>query len=116
MIHGAKRLLILTAAIFAGSAWLGLQVPFEWVPSVDSSSVTISAPWPDASPRAVERHVVVPIEQIVQAIPGTARVESHSREGGGFVRLWISEDREPALYLAEVYDRIATLRGVLPWG
>lgn len=102
-----------TAVLLAG-AWLAGGLPVEWVPNPKGSAVSIVASWPGAPPRVVERQVTAPIEQAVSQVPGTKGVKTYSREGQAVVRLEVSADRGLDLYIAEVSDRLASLRRSLP--
>jgi hydrophobic/amphiphilic exporter-1 (mainly G- bacteria), HAE1 family len=101
------------AILFAGS-WAALQLPLEWVPQVELPEVRISASWPGASPRAVERYVTAPIERAVQGVPGTQHVESLSEEGTSTVILSVSEQADLAMYVAQVGEELMLLRDDLP--
>ena len=109
-----KALLIWTAALLVAGAWTALRLPLEWSPSVELPSVSVTAAWPGASPRAVERYVAAPLERSLRAIPGTAKIESYSQESQAFLRLEVAPGRDLGLYLAEVSDRVAALRRSLP--
>src|SRR5690625_273146 len=102
------------AAMLIAGSWAALQVPLEWVPQVELPEVRISASWPGASPRAVERYVTVPIERAVQSVPGTQHVESLSQDGVSSVILSVSEEADLAMYVAEVGEQLTLLRDVLP--
>lgn len=109
-----RAVLLWAAAVLTAGVWAATQVPLEWVPSLELPAITVTAAWPGASPRAVERHVTSPIERALQGVPGTADVESWSREGQAALRLKVSPERPLDLYAAEVSDRLAALRGALP--
>lgn len=101
-------------ALLIAGTWAAFQVPLEWVPQVELPEVRISASWPGASPRQVERYVASPIERAVQTVPGTAHVESLSEEGTASVILAVAEDIDLGAYVAQVNERLALLREVLP--
>ena len=102
------------AAILIAGSWAALQVPLEWVPQVELPEVRISASWPGASPRAVERYVTAPIERAVQSVPGTQHVESLSQDGVSSVILSVSKQTDLAMYVAEVGEQLTLLGDVLP--
>ncbi len=101
-------------AILLAGSWAALQVPLEWVPQVELPEVRISASWPGASPRAVERHVTAPIERAVQSVPGTRHIESLSEEGVATVILSVSDRADYAMYVAQVGEQLMLLRDELP--
>lgn len=113
LAHPRAILPWVAALVFAG-AWAAARLPVEWAPSVELPAVTLSASWPGASPRAVERHVTSPLERALRGLPGTTRIESQSHEGMAVLRLEMGADRELGLYVAEVADRLAAVRRSLP--
>jgi len=114
LLSRSRSVLTGAAAVLLAGAWVASGVPVEWVPSVELSSFTVTASWPYASARAVERYVTAPLERMVREIPGTARVESVSQEGRAYVQLDVSREREPAFYAADLADHLGALRRSLP--
>ena len=98
-------------ALLIAGVWSAFQVPLEWVPQVELPEVRISATWPGASPRQVERYVTAPIERAVQTVPGTASVESFSQESTASIILAVDEDTDLGVYVAQVNERLALLPG-----
>lgn len=101
-------------AILLAGSWAALQVSVEWIPQVELPEVRISASWPGASPRSVERYVTAPIERAVQSVPGTQHVESLSQEGVSTVILSVSERADFAMYVAQIGEQLMLLREDLP--
>lgn len=102
------------AVILIAGSWAALRVPLEWVPQLELAEVRISASWPGASPRSVERYVTAPIERAVQSIPGTQSVESLSEEGTASIILSVSDRVDLAMYVAQVGEQLTLLRHTLP--
>ncbi|MEQ9105028.1 MAG: efflux RND transporter permease subunit [Rhodothermales bacterium] len=103
-----------SGAILLAGIWATFQVPLEWVPQVELPIVRVSAGWPGASPRAVERYVTAPIERAIQRVPGTESVESLSEEGMASLTLHVSKDVDVGLYVAQLNEQLTVLRGTLP--
>ena len=76
--------------------------------------IRVTANWPGASPRQIERYIAAPIERILQTIPGTARVESLSEESTAFVTAGVAEGIELEPYVVQVGEALERLRGTLP--
>jgi HAE1 family hydrophobic/amphiphilic exporter-1 len=110
----SRAVLIGAVAVFLTGLWAAFRVPVEWVPQVELPRVNITATWPGASPRAVERSVTAPIERALRGIPGTIKIESQSRESLAVLRLEVAAERDLGLYSAEVSDRLAALARTLP--
>ena len=101
-------------ALLLAGAWAALHTPLEWSPELELPEVRINAAWPGASPRQVERYVTAPLERAVQTVPGTEAVESLSQESSATLILRVNEDVDLGAYVAQVNERMALLRGVLP--
>ncbi|HEX6902993.1 MAG TPA: efflux RND transporter permease subunit [Thermoanaerobaculia bacterium] len=114
LLERPRAVCLYACGLLAVGIWAGARAPLEWVPSVELPQVAVTASWPGASPRAVERWVAAPIERVAASIPGTVEVESHAGEGFAVLRVGVEEDRDIALYSAELSDRLAALRSSLP--
>ena len=101
-------------AVLLLGGWAALGVPLEWVPSVELPEVRVSATWPGASPRAVERYVTAPIERAAQAVEGTAHVESLSEESRATITLQVAGDTDLGAYVARLGERLALVEEELP--
>ena len=101
-------------ALLLAGVWAAFQVPLEWVPQVELPEVRITASWPGASARQVERYVAAPIERAVQTVPGTAHVESLSNEGVANIVLEVADGADLGPYVAQVNERLSLLQDVLP--
>ncbi len=95
-------------------AWSAVHLPIEWFPSVELPAVTVSASWPGAPPRAVERYVTAPMESTLQGLPGARRLVSVSEPGHSSVRLDVAKGTDLAVFQADVADHLALLAGELP--
>ena len=114
ILNRPVALLAWAVALLVGGSWAATEVPLEWVPKVELPEVRISASWPGASPRAVERYVTAPIERAAQAVEGTARVESLSEEGRTTVTLQVGEGTALGPYVARLGERLAIAERELP--
>ena len=117
VIHMLKRPVAIMAwavALLLAGSWAATEVPLEWVPQVELPVVNVSASWPGASPRAMERYVTAPIERAGQAVEGTAHVESLSQEGQTTVTLEVDESVDLGPYVARLNEELALVRQDLP--
>jgi multidrug efflux pump subunit AcrB len=114
MLNRPVAVMAWAVALLLAGSWAATNVPLEWVPQVELPVVRVSASWPGASPRAVEQYVTAPIERAGQAVEGTARVESLSREGQTTVTLEVSETVDLGAYVARLNEQLALVRRDLP--
>ena len=52
------------------------RIPLAYLPDVDFPGVFVTVPYPNASPRQVEREIVQPLEEALATIPGARRIHS----------------------------------------
>ncbi len=67
------------------------RIKKEVFPDFDLDIITISVPYPGASPEEVERGVVLAIEEAVQGLEGVNKVTASAKEGVGTVTVEIIE-------------------------
>jgi multidrug efflux pump subunit AcrB len=102
-----------TALLVAG-IWAAHEIPLEWAPKIELPEITVTAAWPGASPRSVERYVTAPIERAAARVAGTERIESSSNEGMASVTVAVHESVDLGFYVAQLNEQLAVLRDQLP--
>ena len=101
------------AVVLAGT-WAAIDIPIEYSPNTELPRVAVSAQWPGASPRQVERYVTAPIEREIQTVPGIAEINSISSEGRSHVQIQVNEDVELSTFTTQIGENLALLRDQLP--
>lgn len=61
------------------------RVTLEVNPSIRYDEVNITVPYRGASPADVERNVLIPIERVLESVPGKESVRSEARAGVGMI-------------------------------
>jgi HAE1 family hydrophobic/amphiphilic exporter-1 len=95
--------------------WLGFQrLDTDLYPDVTMPLVSVTVPYPGASPEDVEREVIKPLEEAVVAINDVDYVQSASRDNVGslFIVFKLAANFERAA--SDVRDKVAAIRGKLP--
>jgi hydrophobe/amphiphile efflux-1 (HAE1) family protein len=95
--------------------WLGyLRLDTDLYPDVTLPLVSVSVPYPGASPEDVEREVIKPLEEAVVAINHIDYVQSTSRDNFGtlFIVFKLAADFDKAA--SDVRDKVAAIRNELP--
>ncbi|MFH1571433.1 MAG: efflux RND transporter permease subunit, partial [Gemmatimonadota bacterium] len=90
------------------------RLPLEQMPSISSSSVSVSVSYPSSSPEEVERAVTVPLEQSLAILSGVESLSSTSSANSASVRIEFEAGTDMDLATMEVRDRVDQVRGVLP--
>ena len=86
----------------------------EQMPDINFPGVWMEVTYPGASPEAVEREVVKPLEEAVNSIAGVKRIMSRSQEGRGMMSIEFSLDAEMGRATQEVRDRVAAVQAGFP--
>lgn len=107
--HVAANILMLILII--GGLIVGKSIKQEVFPEFDLDMISISVPFPGASPTEVEEGIILPVENAVSAVENIKRVKSTARESAGTIILEIVEGSDPETVLNDVkseVDRIIT--------
>jgi multidrug efflux pump subunit AcrB len=78
-------------------------------PDIDIPYISITVPYPGASPEEVEKSVTIRIEEKVSDIEGIQEVRSSSNEGAANVTLKLTEDADMGRTLDEVQTRVDSI-------
>ena len=76
--------LLMVFFLAGGAATFGI-ITKEFFPDIARDTVTVSVPYPGASPEEVEQGIVLSIEEAVRGMDGVKEIESTAAEGGGTV-------------------------------
>ena len=105
----AANLLMLTLLI--GGALSFLFIKQEVFPDFELDMVTVTVPYPGASPEEIEQGVVLSVEEAVRGLEGVKEVSSNAREGAGSVVIELLEGSDRQKVYQEIQqevDRITT--------
>jgi hydrophobe/amphiphile efflux-1 (HAE1) family protein len=90
------------------------RLGIDLFPEVNFPFVNVAVVYPGAGPEEVESLVVRPIEDAVAGINGVKRVISTSTEGVARVGIELRLEVDPQAATAEVREKVAAIRGLLP--
>jgi len=77
---------IIVVLIIAGLASL-FHIPIQLTPDVESPQLTVETTWLGASPKEIEKEIVVKQEDALRNLPGLEKLRSESTPGRGRVLL-----------------------------
>ncbi len=86
----------------------------EQMPDISFPGAWMEVRYPGASPEAVEREVIKPIEEAVNSIAGVKRITSRSGEGLGTMSVEFALDADMGRAMQEVRDRVAAVQAAFP--
>jgi multidrug efflux pump subunit AcrB len=86
----------------------------EQMPDISPPGIWMEVTYPGASPEAVEREVIKPMEEAVNSVAGVKRITSRSQEGRGTMSAEFSLDADMNRATQEVRDRVAAVQAGFP--
>ncbi|MGD8724091.1 MAG: efflux RND transporter permease subunit, partial [Desulfobacterales bacterium] len=84
---------LLMAVFLVGGLFYALQIKKEVFPDFELDIVTITVPYPGASPEEVERGIILAIEEAVDGLEGVKEYTATASEGMGTVNVEILEGK-----------------------
>ncbi|WP_399092120.1 efflux RND transporter permease subunit [Streptomyces sp. BBFR2] len=90
------------------------QLKQQLLPSIDLPMVSVIAPYQGASPDVVEKQVVEPLENGIQAVNGIKGVTSTSSEGSGVIMAQFDYGNDSKTLVADVQQAVNRARAKLP--
>jgi cobalt-zinc-cadmium resistance protein CzcA len=114
-----KRFLVLAGALllFGWGAISFHQLPVEAYPDVADNYVEIITQWPGISAEQIEQQVTIPLEVVMNGIPGIAHLRSFSIFGLSDLKLIFDDDSENSWNRERVLERLSQVTlptGVVP--
>jgi heavy metal efflux system protein len=114
-----NRFLVLAAAIllFAWGIVSFYRLPVEAYPDVANNYVDVIAQWPGISAEQIEQQVTIPLETVMNGIPGIAHVRSWSIFGLSTVEMVFGEETTDFENRERVLERLSQVTlppGVVP--
>jgi cobalt-zinc-cadmium resistance protein CzcA len=104
-----NRFLVLAVALllFAWGAVSFHQLPVEAYPDVADNYVEIITQWPGISAEQIEQQVTIPLEIVMNGIPGVAHLRSFSIFGLSDLKLIFDDNTEDGWNRERVLERLA---------
>ena len=97
--------------LMAGTVLFGIlavqRIGVSQYPDVDYPNITVSASWSGASPSAVEREIVEPLEQAIAQVEGVRQITSQARQGSARITAVFDMSRNVDLALQDVQAKTA---------
>ena len=101
---------ILMAVLLLGGVMAAKQVKQEFLPEMDLDTVSVSVPYPGASPDEVEQGIVLAVEEAVRGIDGVKKVVATAREGSGSVSIEVLQGYDVNRVTDDVRNEVSRIR------
>ena len=105
---------VLMLFLLGGGVFAASQVAIERFPEYDPGTITVTVPYPGASPVEVEEDVVRRVEESIDGIVGVQRVLSTSAQGIGRVVVEVSTFADPVDTLSAVRTAVERIENFPP--
>ena len=106
---------VFAAMVMVALCVLGLfsyaKLGVEQMPDISFPGAWMEVRYPGASPEAVERELVKPLEEAVNGVAGVKRITSGAREGTGWVNIEFGLDADMGRAMQDLRDRVAAVQG-----
>jgi multidrug efflux pump subunit AcrB len=102
--HVAANFLMFGLLITGGISWFTIKK--EIFPDLAINLVTVSVPYPNATPEEVENGICIPIEEAAQGLTGIKRVSSIAAEGYGVVNFEIKTGFDVRNIMTDIKSRV----------
>ena len=64
-----------------------LRIPVQMIPDLDVRTVTVRTSWPGATPKDVEKEILIEQEEYLRTLPNLTRLEATASSGGASIEL-----------------------------
>ena len=92
-----------------------VNLPVEHFPDIAPPVVEVSAEYTGASAEAVQKSVIVPIEEAINGVDGIDYISSSSTSSGSaYISVTFKSGIDPDMAVVMVKNRIAEVEGILP--
>ncbi len=97
---------LLMLVLLLGGLVMGNKIQKDVFPDFELDLVTISLPYPGASPEEVERGAILAVEEAVSDLEGIKKVTATAREGSGTVTVEIIEGEDVSRIAQEIKNEV----------
>jgi len=111
MVHNRVTPNLLMVALLLGGMFMTTRIKQEVFPEFDLDQVTVSVPYPGASPEEVEQGILLSVEEAVRGIEGIKELTAAASEGMALVTAELEADGDhQKIYenIRQEVDRITT--------
>ncbi|MDF7807702.1 efflux RND transporter permease subunit [Pontiellaceae bacterium B12219] len=101
---------ILMIVLLGGGIFSATKIKQEFLPQAELDVVSVSVPYPGASPDEVEQGILLAIEESVRGIDGVKKVTSTASEGSGSVQVEVIEGYDVNIITDEIRNEVDRIR------
>ncbi|MDR2344473.1 MAG: efflux RND transporter permease subunit [Planctomycetaceae bacterium] len=114
-VFNSPAMNILMLAVIVFGFFSGLILQRETFPNIDIDMITVTVPYPGATPEEVENGICQKIEEAIQSISGINKIYSTASEGSASVMIELrSDEKNPDRVLDNVKNAVDRVRIQFP--
>ena len=116
-VHNPVAVNLLMWAVIVGGVYCGWTATREFFPTFETNLITITVPYPGATPDEIEKSVTLPIERGIQELRNVKEVRSTISEGASTTTVELVHDAaDPDQILNDVRGHFDRVKPDLPDG
>ncbi len=108
--HVAGNFLMLLVVVLGSTTWPTLKK--EIFPETSIDAVSISVPYPNATPEEVEKGVIIPIEEAIQDIEGIDTIRSVATQGMAAVTVEVASSYSVRNVMDDIKTRVDAIQNL----
>jgi HAE1 family hydrophobic/amphiphilic exporter-1 len=109
---------VTTVMVFVSLVVLGAvssaRIPVVLTPDISFPFVSVEVPYPNATPGQVLESIAKPVEEVLSTLPNVQRLQSRSADDGAWIGVGLDWGQDVDMILADVREKIDSVRGELP--
>jgi HAE1 family hydrophobic/amphiphilic exporter-1 len=109
---------VTTVMVFVSFLVLGAvsatRIPIVLTPDISFPFVSVEVPYPNATPGQVLESIAKPVEEALSTLPNVQRLQSRSADDGAWIGVGLDWGQDADMILADVREKIDSVRGDLP--
>jgi hydrophobic/amphiphilic exporter-1 (mainly G- bacteria), HAE1 family len=115
-IKRPSLIIVLFTVLVGGGLFAYKQLGYELLPDFSQPVITITTPYPGASPSEVEQQVSRKLEEAVAGLENIEEVNSKSLENASLVIIWFKHGTDLEVAMQDAQRKIDNIRSTLPSG
>ncbi len=109
-LHNPAAVIAIAAVVVLLGIMSLTRMPAQLFPDIEKPVMTILNSWPGASPAEIESEITVPVEEVLEGLPGMTDMRSWSMANFSFLQLNFDIKTDTTKALIDVISRLNRLR------
>ncbi|MCZ6796112.1 MAG: efflux RND transporter permease subunit [Planctomycetota bacterium] len=106
-------LMIIVSVVVLGAVAIS-RLPLAFLPDVEEPELNVHVPWPNSSPKQVERMIMRPVEDALGSVNGLKRMWSRCYDSGASLHLEFDWSVNLHVARVDVWEKLERIRRDLP--